>query len=440
MPAIKTRNSADEIIHLIHDKSLKVRHWSDLQPLIERACKAKVVLLGEASHGTHEYYTWRSYITQQLITHHGFQFIAVEGDWPDCYKINEFIKGNSSEGKPVDALHSFQRWPTWMWANWEIAALMERLSEHNQTQQDKNKIGFYGLDVYSLWDSLDAIINYLKEHHPSALEEAQKAIRCFEPYKSDDGTSYAYATQLVPDLCKDEVIGLLKEMQHKIQQEGNYSEMLFNAEQNALIAVNAENYYRAMIKGGPQSWNIRDSHMAETLNRLLDFHGPEAKAIVWEHNTHIGDSRATDMVEEGMYNLGELARTAYGDEEVFLVGFGSYQGSVIASSSWGNTMQTMSVPEAKEDSWEYYLHEAGAQNKLLFMDDFKNSRLSEQRLGHRAIGVVYRPAYEQYGNYVASLLPKRYDAFVYIDETKAVHALHQPAIGHKMPDTYPFGF
>jgi erythromycin esterase-like protein len=215
--------------------------------------------------------------------------------------------------------------------------------------------------------------------------------------------------------------------------------MVFSTEQNALIAVNAEKYYRAMISGGPHSWNVRDSHMEETLDRLLNFHGPRSKAIVWEHNTHIGDSRATDMTDEGMYNIGELVRTRYPQQDVALVGFGSFEGTVIAGSNWGAPMKVMDLPEARDGSWEDLLHQAGDANKLLFMDDLKDATFFNQRIGHRAVGVVYRSHYESYGNYVPTILPLRYDAFIYIDRTSALHPLHLAPHSHQMPDTYPFG-
>jgi erythromycin esterase-like protein len=440
MFASKTKDHMEQAVPLLQKHSHVIHSMHDLQPLIEKAGNARIVMLGEASHGTHEYYTWRSYITRKLITEKGFHFIAVEGDWPDCYRINQFIKGESTDRKAADVLQTMSRWPTWMWANWEIEALAEWLRRHNTNslRQDQ-KIGFYGLDVYSLWDSLNAIMQYLQQTDPDALEHAKKAIQCFEPYKAEDGASYAYATQLVPELCTNEVISLLKEIQNNLPGYDANKEHVFNAEQNALIAVNAEKYYRAMLRGGAQSWNVRDSHMEETLGRLLELYGPGSKAIVWEHNTHIGDSRATDMTDEGMYNIGELVRTRYAGEDVFLVGFGSYEGSVIAGSSWGAPMQKVRVPEAKEDSWEYLLHQAGPENKLLFMEDFSDTIFNEKRIGHRAIGVVYRPAYEHYGNYVPSILPRRYDAFIHIDKTKALHPLHLTPYTEQMPDTYPFG-
>ena len=428
-----------EVIELLRNKSHKIHKKKDLDLLIEKIGEAKIVMLGEATHGTHEFYTWRTYVSQELMKKKGFDFIAVEGDWPDCYRINQYIKGEARETRAVDVLKTFNRWPTWMWANWETEALAEWLYQFNLDLPKDQRVGFFGLDVYSLWNSLDAIMDYLQKNDPEALNEAQKAIQCFEPYKRDDGTSYAYATQLVPELCTEPVINLLKEVREGLPQLDRDSEHIFNAEQNALIAVNAEKYYRAMLKGGPSSWNIRDSHMEETLERLLELHGAHSKAIVWAHNTHIGDSRATDMVDEGMYNIGELARTKYGKENVFLAGFGTHKGRVIAGNSWGAPMHDVEVPEAKENSWEHLLHEAGSNNQLLFMDELSQAAFFHRRIGHRAIGVVYRAAYENYGNYVPSILPERYDAFVFIDDTKAVHPFHITPYDVQMPDTYPFG-
>jgi erythromycin esterase len=429
----------NEAIRYLSGISRPLNSSHDLDPLMERIGDARIVMLGEASHGTHEYYTWRSKITKLLITEKGFNFIAVEGDWPDCYSINRYIKQYAGEEKAVDVLKHFDRWPTWMWANWEIAALSEWLYRHNEVLPRDKKAGFYGLDVYSLWDSMEAIKNYLEKVDPAALKVAEKAFECFDPYKTDDGQSYARATQMVPDLCKDEVIDLLSTIQKRMLQYDSDYEMAFSTEQNALIAVNAEKYYRAMVEGGPASWNVRDSHMEETLERLLEFHGPQSKVIVWEHNTHIGDSSATDMIDEGMYNIGELVRNKYSKEEVVLVGFGSYKGSVIAASNWGAPMKAKNVPEAKSGSWEYLLHQVGGENKLLLMDDITNEMFYENRIGHRAIGVVYNPAFERYGNYVPSIMPMRYDAFIYINETTALYPLHIEPEGNKVPDTFPFG-
>jgi erythromycin esterase len=423
----------DEHAHVLNSKE-------DVDLLIERIGDARIVMLGEASHGTHEFYTWRSYITRRLIEEKKFNCIAVEGDWPDCYRINRYVKNYPDSGSSAkEVLQLFRRWPTWMWANWEVAALMDWLKKYNAAVPSQIKVGFYGLDVYSLWESMEAIMAYLEKVDKQALQVAKEAFACFEPYRKDEGQSYARATQFVPSVCEEEVINLLKEIQKRLPQYDGDFENVFSTEQNALVAVNAEKYYRAMISGGPHSWNIRDRHMHDTMERLLNFHGERSRIIVWEHNTHIGDARATDMIDDGMYNIGELARMEYGENAVFLVGFGTYAGSVIAGRSWGDKMKRLDVPPAKKESWEYYLHEAGEEDKLLLMDELMADVFMENHIGHRAIGVVYNPEHERMGNYVPTILPMRYDAFIFLDETRALHPLHIEPDGHLLPETYPFG-
>lgn len=431
----------DEVINAFRQWSYPLHSKGDLEPLFNRIGDARIVMLGEASHGTHEYYTWRSFITRRLIEEFGFNFIAVEGDWPDCYRLNRFVKGHDQENKSAfRVLQQFNRWPTWMWANWETVALADWLLEYNRHQPSGKRAGFYGLDVYSLRESMDYILQYLEKHNGAALPAARKAFECFEPYSTDDGHSYARASQLVPELCRNEVVAMLKEIREKIGQLNTDQENVFSVEQNAMISVNAEDYYRTMVKGGPGSWNIRDRHMTDTLNRLLEFHGPESKAVIWAHNTHIGDARATDMINEGMYNLGELCRLEHPEKGVVLVGFGSYKGSVMAGRAWGSPMQEMLLPEAKMGSIEDLLHKAGAGNKLLVMEDyFNNEMLMQHHMGHRAVGVVYNPLIEHFGNYVPTILPLRYDLFIYLNETQALKPLHVQASGEKVPETYPFG-
>lgn len=430
-----------EAVSIIKQRSYPLHSKADLQPLFERIGDARIVMLGEASHGTHEYYTWRTHISKRLIVEKGFNFIAVEGDWPDCYRLNRFVKGYDTESKvSYNVLHAFNRWPTWMWANWEIVALADWLQQYNKGKPANKKAGFYGLDVYSLWESMDSIIQYLEKTDPAALKIAEEAYQCFEPYRKDEGSSYARASRFVPELCQEEVIQLLKEIRQRLPQYNTDHENVFSVEQNALVSLHAENYYRAMILGGPHSWNVRDRHMAETLDRLLNFHGNQSKVIVWEHNTHVGDARATDMTFDGMYNIGELARIQHHDKGVVLVGFGSYKGTVMAGSSWGAPMKTMQLPEAKRGSWEYFLHKAGHENKLLLMDNIAgNDMFMENHIGHRAVGVVYHPEHEQYGNYVPTILPLRYDAFIYLDKTRALHPLHIEPDGSQLPETWPFG-
>jgi erythromycin esterase len=411
----------------------------DLDALIEDMGDVPVVMLGEASHGTHEFYTWRTAISKRLIQEKGFNFIGVEGDWPDCYKINRYAKGYRDAGDSIrDVLMNFDRWPTWMWANWEVAALAEWLREYNKNLPADKKVGFYGLDVYSLWDSMREMMGYLEKEDPQAAQSVKKAIQCFEPY---EGAEHLYARySLTEHSCRDKVLALLKEVRMKAQFLDGDREAGFNTEQNALIAVNAEKYYRSMMSFDNESWNVRDTHMMETLDRLLKFHGSKSRAIVWEHNTHIGDARATDMKRAGMVNIGQLAREQYGVNKVYLVGFGSYRGSVIAGEEWGALMEEMPVPEAREGSIEYELHKEAAKDHYLLFNTEDIQRKYESSIRHRAIGVVYNPERERHGNYVPSVMSQRYDAFIFLDETKALHPLHLKPHDEKMPETYPFGF
>jgi erythromycin esterase len=409
----------------------------DLDPLLEKIGASRYVLLGEASHGTHEYYTWRTAISKRLIQEHAFSFIAVEGDWPDCYKINRYIKGYGGT-TALEVLKEFRRWPTWMWANWEIVALMEWLREYNKSQPVDKKVGFYGLDVYSLWESMDVIVNYLRKEDPKSAQLAIDAIRCFEPY--EEGHDYAKAMLNLSANCTEEVIKLLQGVKKRSQNYDHDREAALNAEMNAQVIANAEEYYRSMVSFRDQSWNIRDSHMVETLEAVMKFHGRETKGVVWEHNTHVGDARYTDMKDVGMWNVGQLVREKFQDDAgVFIVGFSSYQGSVIAGKMWGGAMQRMNVPPAIKGSTEHILHNDAEENKLILLNsDYWKNRFQDY-VGHRAIGVVYHPEHER-GNYVPTLLPLRYDALVHIDSSNALHPIHLKPDGSQMPETYPFGF
>jgi erythromycin esterase len=416
---------------------------ASLDPLVERIGDARIVLLGESTHGTSEYYLWRARLTQRLIEEKGFSFVAVEGDWPDCYRVNRYVKGQPDAGHSANSvLHAFERWPTWMWANWEVAALVEWLHRRNHTIPEGQKVGFYGLDVYSLWDSLAEVTRFLEQNHPDAVASAYRAFDCFQPYDADV-QAYARASQLVPLSCERDVIDLLMETQrraHETRYEGD-AEAAFNAEQNAHVAVGAEHYYRTMVEGGPESWNIRDRHMTDTLERLLQHHGPGSKAVVWEHNTHIGDARATPMSDYGMVNVGQLVRERHDRDDVVLVGFGSHRGTVIAGRSWGAPMMRMQVDDALPDSWEGILHTTlGEDSLLIFTESQDASQAFSEVRGHRAIGVVYDPYIDRSGSYVPTSLSERYDAFVYLEETRALHPMHiRPEAALEPPETYPWG-
>ena len=424
----------------VREQAYPLRETKDLDPLLERIGDAYCVLLGEASHGTSEYYSWRARISERLLREKGFSFIAVEGDWPDCYEVNRYVKGCPDSGRSArEVLKVFDRWPTWMWANEEIVEFAERLRRHNDGVSEGERAGFYGLDVYSLWESMVAVIEYLERVDPDTVEAARRAYKCFEPY-GEDVREYARATAFVPTSCEGEVVEMLSELRNRLPEYRDEPESRFNAEQNALVVRGAERYYRTMVRGGSSSWNVRDRHMVETLERLMRHHGPDAKAIVWEHNTHIGDARATDMADVGMVNVGQLMREQRGVEEVVLVGFGSHRGSVIAGAEWGAPMEHMPVPPAREGSWEDILHRSGEEDKLLIFAEAEDENGLLEPRAHRAIGVVYDPDYERYGNYVPTVLSRRYDAFLYVDETQALHPLHmQTREKGEPPKTFPSG-
>jgi erythromycin esterase len=442
-PKIET-NELDDLAEDVRDHALRLEAKDDLDPLLEQVGDARYVLLGEATHGTSEFYTWRTEISKRLIQEKGFSFIAVEGDWPDCYRVNRYVKALPDSGNSAaEVLHAFERWPTWLWANREVVALVEWLRRHNASHPAETQIGFFGLDVYSLWDSMAEVVKYLERVDPAAARSARRAYSCFDPYRYDE-QEYAHATALVPTSCEDEAIEMLRALRQKAAEyRADGRDAYFNAEQNALVARNAELYYRTMLRGGTTSWNVRDHHMVETLERLMTHHGARAKAIVWEHNTHIGDARFTDMARAGMINVGQLVRQQRGAEGVVLVGFGTYRGTVIAATEWGLPMQVMRVPHARAGSYEDVFHRTGIRNFLLVFEGSHGLRalpaMKEPR-GHRAIGVVYDPHRERWGNYVPTVLAERYDAFVFLDETRALDPLHMPmrALG-EVPETYPSG-
>lgn len=433
-------SETDTLVEPIRALAHTVAPNDPLDPLIEAIGDARVVLLGESSHGTHEYYTRRAKLSRRLIKEKGFNFVAVEGDWPDCYEVNRFVKGWRDSGESArHVLQEFDRWPTWMWANWEVVALAEWLQKHNRELPEGEKTGFYGLDMYSLWESMDALMAHLQQFHPEALEDAMEAMSCFEPFNRQ-GQEYAWYTRLAGQDCENEVVDLLTRLRSAPIRHPDDPEAHFNAEQNAEVAVGAERYYRTMVRADGDSWNIRDTHMADCLERLLQHHGPSSKAIVWEHNTHVGDARYTDMADAGMVNIGQLARERYGDGDVFIVGFGSHGGSVIAGNRWGAPMRRMPVPPAKEDSWDQVIHLAQPSDQLLISEDFKDLDGFRVPRGHRAIGVVYDPNAERFGNYVPTYLVHRYDAFIHVDQTQALHPLHvSEHFTGEAPETFPWG-
>nr|WP_239543425.1 erythromycin esterase family protein [Micromonospora terminaliae] len=390
-------------------------------------------MLGEATHGTHEFYTWRAAVTRRLVRERGFSFVAVEGDWPDCDRVDRSVR--CRPGAPADpraALAAFERWPTWMWANEEVVDFARWLREHNARVDEADRVGFHGLDVYSLWESLREILTWLREHDPGQVPAALAAYRCFEPY-DEDPQRYALATRLVPHRCEDEVVALLAALRERAAAPDR-----FGAWQNAEVVAGAERYYRAMVRGGRESWNVRDRHMDDTLARLLDHYGPGSRAVVWAHNTHVGDARATDMADAGEVNIGQLARERYGRERVVLVGFGTHSGTVTAGPAWGAPMATMTVPPARRHSLEEALHAAAPDRALLVFPRDGRPDLLTHEIDHRAIGVVYRPPRESPGNYVPTVLGDRYDAFCWFDTSRAVRPLPVRPVPAE-PETWPSG-
>jgi erythromycin esterase len=415
---------------------------------------ARIVMLGEATHGTAEFYDWRRVISERLIREHGFDFIAVEGDWPDCQRVHEHVA--NGEGSPREALAGYRRFPTWMWGNEEVLELVEWLRGYNDALHGRGnsramprKIGFHGLDVYSLYDSMRIVIRYLERVDPQSVSVAREAYDCFERF-GEDPERYAYGIRFVPSTCEREVIRALSHMERleslysRINPDHtNPGEAYFDAKMNALVTRNAEAYYRTLVGGDAPSWNIRDQHMMETLSLLLEHYGENSRAIVWAHNTHIGDYRATDMKRAGYVNLGGLAREIYGEAAVRLIGFGTHRGTVMAARNWGDPPEIMRIPEALEGSLEDMMHQLVQSQIFLPLRNLPSARRKAlaEPVGHRAIGVVYHPPpeHERRGQYVPTKLAERYDGFIFIDQTHAVHALGIPADVSREAETWPSG-
>ena len=423
--------------------------FEDFEPLLERIGDARVVLLGESTHGTHEFYKARAEITKRLIEEKGFSIVAWEADWPDALRLNRYIRGSSPDRTAVDALGSFSRFPIWMWRNQDIVELVSWLRQHNATTKGP-KAGIYGLDLYSLHSSIDAVIAYLQKVQPEAAEEARKRYSCFE-YFGDDPQSYGMsASQDRSMSCEEEVVQQLLELQRRgdefLQRDGKIAEdELFYAEQNALVAKNAEMYYRAMYRGRPNTWNLRDTHMVDTLGNLmshLERQGEEAKAVVWAHNSHLGDARQTEMTRRGELNVGQLVRERYGGDAV-LVGFTTYSGTVTAASSWGGVTERKRVRPSLEGSCEKLFHASGAGDFMLIFGHHPELAQSLNKpLLERAIGVIYLPETERYSHYFSARVSEQFDVILHYDQTRAVHPLDRSSEWNagELPETYPSGF
>src|SRR5215203_5973655 len=409
--------------------------------MFDRFADRRVVLLGEASHGTSEFYRARAAITRRLIEEHGFTIIAVEADWPDAAAVDRYVRYRPA---PRRAEPPFQRFPTWMWRNVEVAELIEWMREHNAGVPElERRAGFYGLDIYNMSGSIAAVLEYLDKVDPEAARAARERYGCLTPWQKEPST-YGHAVLTAGyRKCEQAVIEQCQELlQRRLDYAAQDSEGFLDAAQNARLVAAAERYYRIMYYGGPESWNLRDTHMFETLEHLLEARGPESRAVVWAHNSHIGDARYTEMgVVREELNIGQLCRERFG-EEAALIGFGTHTGAVAAASHWGGDMELKRVRPSHRDSYERLCHDSGVSRFLLDLgkgrDDALRRRLLEPRL-ERFIGVIYRPETELLSHYSDASLPQQFDAFVWFDETSAVIPLGPQHAKPGVPDTYPFG-
>lgn len=443
--------STRPLVEIIRDAVHPITgHADDYQPLLDLIGDARVVLLGEASHGTHEFYRERARITQRLIEEKGFTIVAVEADWPDAYRVNRWVRSMGDDGSASEALGGFRRFPTWMWRNVDVLNFVDWLREYNDAlPQDRSKVGFYGLDLYSLFSSIEAVIGYLEEVDPEAAERARYRYGCFEHF-GEDSQAYGYAAEFgMTRSCEDQVVQQLRDLQRRAEEfagrDGRIPEdEFFFAEQNARLVKNAEQYYRTMFSGRISSWNVRDRHMAETLHALIehfDSKGEHARVVVWEHNSHIGDARATEMGDQGELNVGQLARERYGQGAV-LVGFSTYAGTVTAASDWDAPADRKRVRPALAGSYEALFNGVGVADFLLPLrgENGVAELLRPSRL-ERAIGVIYRPETERLSHYFHASLPEQFDAVIHLNETRAVEPLEPTGEWHagEPPETYPSG-
>jgi len=415
---------------------------TSLDRLIERIGDARLVLLGEATHGTSEFYRMRARVSRELIERFGFDFVAVEADWPDAMRIHRYVVDEPVRSR-VD-FAPFSRFPTWMWRNEEIEDFVDWLRAHNLEQRERvRRAGFYGLDLYSLFTSIALVLDYLDRVDPDAARVARARYGTLTPWQKDPA-AYGQAV-LAGRYASSEsaVVAMLGEMlERRLDYARRDGEAFFDATQNARVVANAERYYRAMYYGAAASWNLRDTHMFDTLSALLAFHGPNSRGIVWEHNSHIGNARATEMSARGELNVGQLCRTTFG-RGVYAIGFGTDRGTVAAASNWDAPMQRMRVRPAHPGSYERLCHDSDLPAFMLHLREPRRRELRDELLSprlERAIGVVYRPETELESHYFHASLPLQFDEFVWFDETRAVEPLRiEPAPRAALPETHPFG-
>jgi protein-L-isoaspartate(D-aspartate) O-methyltransferase len=431
--------SLPELIFQSSEHFTSIEH-ANLDNLMKRIGDSRLILLGEASHGTAEFYDMRARITQELIEKKGVTMIAVEADWPDAAYIDHYIHGSSPD--PFLKSQPFSRFPTWMWANHSVLDFINWLKAHNATVKDPDQqVGFYGLDLYSLYTSIEVVLHYLDKVDPETAEVARLRYGCLMPWASDPSMYSRVTLTKQYRECEKEVLATLKDLHDKRMEYSRADgERFFDAEQNARVVSNAERYYRTMYFAENNSWNQRDQHMFETLQSVLAFRGPDAKAVIWEHNSHIGDARATEMSARGELNVGQLVRQEYGDA-AYLIGFGTDHGTVAAASEWGGPMEIKHVQQSHRDSYEHVCHEVDSNNFLLPLrkplKEITRAKLLQERL-ERAIGVIYRPETELQSHYFYASLPHQFDEYIWFDETRAVEALTRDTTKN-IPDTFPFG-
>jgi len=410
--------------------------------LLERMGDSRLVLLGESTHGTSEFYRMRARITKALIERHGFDFVAVEADWPDAARVDDYVLGNVPRSKLE--FTAFSRFPTWMWRNEEVAELVNWMRARNMSQREgRRRVGFHGLDLYSMFTSMAAVLSYLDEVDPSAARVARSRYGTLTPWQKDPA-AYGQAVLVGRyESSEKAVVAMLREMlERRLEYTQKDGARFFDATQNARVVADAERYYRAMYYGSARSWNLRDTHMFDTLQSLLAFYGPTSRGIVWEHNSHVGDAAATEMGSRGELNVGQLCREKFGSA-AYIVGFGTDHGTVAAASNWDAPMQRMQVRAAHPDSYERFCHDSGVPAFMLHLRAPRRTALREELLPprlERAIGVVYRPETELASHYFYASLPHQFDEYVWFDETRAVTPLEaKPGAQLDLPETYPFG-
>lgn len=421
---------------------------ADYDPLLAMVGDARLVLLGEATHGTREFYLARIAITQRLIMEQGFTGVVCEADWPDADRVNRYVRGVGEDRSAEEALGDFRRFPQWMWRNTDVRNFVAWLRDHNAALASGTpRVGFYGMDLYSLRRSREEVVRYLDQVDPDAARRARSRYACFD-HHGEDPQEYGYAASFdLSPACEDQVVQQLVELQRRAaeyaRRDGQMAaDQYFTAEQNARLVRDAEEYYRSMFRGRVSSWNLRDRHMMDTVDALLthlDRQVGRTRLVLWAHNSHLGDARATQMGEEGEWNVGQLARERHGGD-AFLVGFTTYDGSVRAASDWGGEAERKRVRTGLSESHEEMFHEVGIPNFLLPLrgNETAAAHLREPRL-ERAIGVIYRPESERVSHYFHARLADQFDAVIHCDTTHALDPLESMAEEptDQAPDTFP---